>query len=608
MNASSICPDAHLSPVPAPQAFSRCVLRRRYCAPGETEIADVHRRVADAMALREIPSTRQGWSARFRQAMEDGFIPAGRICRNAGLPDGMLINCFVQPIGEGASSTGGCDPGIAMAEASRTLSLGGGVGYDLSPLTPAGAKGMTASGALFHLALLDDSAALAQVGERGFAQMAVLAIDHPDIFEFIAAKRQQGQLSSFNLSVGITDAFMHALMENETVALCHAVPPRPGPAGKDAQRLDDGRWVYRRLPARTLWHALVEAAHACGDPGVLFLDTIRREDNLAYRETISAANPCAEQPLPAYGSCCLGSMNVPAFVRDPFTSWARIDWDRLDQAARLSVRMLDNALDLTTWPLPQHRDEALSTRRIGLGITGLGDALMMLGLAYASASARKVASQIIGKLRDSAYAASIQLARERGPFPVLNRRRFLRSGYAQRLPGALRDAILAHGIRNSHLISIAPAGSISVALADGVSGGIEPIYAASYRQAWRGSDGGWQTFRVENHACRLYRMLAGLNALPDVYARALDISPMDHLRMLAALAPYVDAGISKTINLPMDYSVDALAALYVDAWRWGIKGVTSYRDISARGPISEEPAALATACMPGGLRDCEGGV
>ncbi len=594
-----------------PEPISIDTLRRKYAAPGETDADAVRRRVARALAAGERDPGY--WERAFLGVQEAGFIPAGRINAAVGTElKATLVNCFVQPVGDSISGREDGWPGIypALQEAAETLRRGGGVGYDFSRLRPKGAlvhsTRSLASGPVSYMRLFDRSCeTLESAGARRGAQMGVLRADHPDIERFIAAKDAQGELTNFNLSVAADDAFMNAAAENREIHLVHVAEPGPALKAAGAYQRRDGLWVYRRVAAGALFDALTERAYRYGDPGVLFLDSIARENNLAYCETILATNPCGEQPLPAYGGCCLGSFDLTRFVLRAFEPDARFDFDALATRVPAAVRMLDKVLDVTDWPLPEQAAEARHKRRIGLGFTGLGDALILLGLRYDSGQARDVAALIARTLRDAAYRASVELAWEKGPFPLFDRDRFGESPFVRRLPADLQQAIHAHGIRNSHLISIAPAGTISLAFAGNVSNGIEPAYAWTYRRRVRIGEG-TVAYQVQDHAYRRYRARFGeASALPPAFVSALDVEVAGHLGMVAAVAPYVDAGISKTVNLAADYPFDRFKDLFFRAWRLGLKGAAAFRSNGIRpGVLTAGSSESAVDLEPGSGARC----
>ncbi len=599
-------PAATAATLPA-QPISAEVLIEKYSKGDERTIADVHQRVARALAQAEPPEQRASWEARFMEALAQGFVPAGRIQSAAGTSlSATLINCFVQPVGDSIAQGEDGHPGIytALTEAAETMRRGGGVGYDFSRIRPRGAwVGSTqssASGPVSYMRVFDRSCETVEsAGARRGAQMGVLRCDHPDIEEFIHAK-DSGDLRNFNISVGVTDAFMQAVLADTEVELVHRA--EPGTAQKDAGAYQhgDGQWVYRKLRARELWDQIMRSTYDHAEPGVLFLDHINRDNNLSYCETIASTNPCAEQPLPPYGCCCLGSINLTRFVRDPFAENARFDDAAFAKVARVATRMLDNVLDVTVWPLPQQHEEARSKRRVGLGFTGLGDALVMLNLRYDTAEARAMAQHISEVMRDAAYDASVELAKERGAFPLFNADLYLSgSNFASRLPQPQKDRIRAHGLRNSHLLSIAPTGTISLAFADNASNGIEPAFSWSYNRKKRMPDGSFKEYSVEDHAWRLYRHLKGVDApLTPAFVSALEMSAQAHAAMVAAVAPYIDTAISKTVNVPADYPYEDFQHLYLQAWQDGLKGLATYRPNTVLGSVLSVSSSASTSAAP----------
>ncbi len=575
------------------QEISDEVLIEKYAKGDERSVAAVCQRVARALAQAEPGTARAQWEERFAQALRQGFVPAGRIQSAAGTElSATLINCFVQPVGDSIAHADDGHPGIyiALTEAAETMRRGGGVGYDFSRIRPRGAwVGSTqssASGPVSYMRVFDRSCETVEsAGARRGAQMGVLRCDHPDIEEFIHAK-DQGDLKNFNLSVGVTDAFMEAVQADADFALVHRA--EPGVAQKEGgAHQAGGAWVYRKLRARELWEQVMRSTYDHAEPGVLFLDRINADNNLSYCETIASTNPCAEQPLPPYGCCCLGSIDLTRFVADPFEPTARFDEEGFAKLCKVSVRMLDNVLDVTVWPLAQQQEEARNKRRVGLGFTGLGDALIMLNLRYDTPEARAMARHISEVMRDAAYDASVDLAQERGAFPLFNADLFLRRGnFASRLPQRLRERIRAHGLRNSHLLSIAPTGTISLAFADNASNGIEPPFSWSYTRKKRMADGGFKEYAVEDHAWRLYRHLKGNDApLTPAFVTALEMSAQDHAAMVAAVAPCIDTAISKTVNVPADYPYADFQDLYMQAWQSGLKGLASYRPNAVLGSV-----------------------
>jgi ribonucleoside-diphosphate reductase alpha chain len=596
------------------QPISRDVLNEQYLKPGETDVEQLFARVAGALASVEAEGERAKWQERFHANLRAGAIGAGRIMSAAGTSlDATLINCFVQPVGDCIQGVdAGGYPGIyeALREAAETMRRGGGVGYDFSRIRPRGAEvkatASVASGPCSYIDVFDHSCATVEsAGARRGAQMGVLRIDHPDVVEFITAKRTPGRWSNFNVSVAVTSEFMQALETGADWPLVHGARPGAALLAQGAHQRDDGVWVYRSLPAAELWDTVMKSAYDFAEPGILFPDTINRDNNLRYCEQISATNPCGEQPLPPYGCCDLGPVILTRFVQHPFgfTGTPAFDFDAFNAAVATQVRALDNVLDLTFWPLPQQKAEAAAKRRIGVGFTGMGDTLAMLRLRYDEEDGRAMAQKIARGMRDAAYAASVELAKEKGAFPAFKADGYLQEGtFASRLDEPLKAAIRKHGIRNSHLLSIAPTGTVSLAFADNASNGIEPPFSWTYRRRKREGDGSVTEYDVEDHAWRTYRALGGdTTKLPPYFVSALAMPASSHIAMMEAVQPFVDTAISKTVNVPVDYPYEDFKSLYREAWHAGLKGLATYRPNTIVGAVlqtdtpQQQAAPLAVA-------------
>lgn len=611
-------PSPHQVPSLPVQPISQDVLREKYLKGSEATEADLLQRVARALASVEAEPARAEWEQRFFDNLRSGAIGAGRIMSAAGTElQATLINCFVQPVGDaiqGRDDEG--YPGIyeALREAAETMRRGGGVGYDFSRIRPRGAEvratASLASGPCSYMDVFDRSCATVEsAGSRRGAQMGVLRIDHPDVLEFITAKRTPGRWNNFNVSVAVTDDFIRTLQAGGDWSLVHKRKPGAALLGQGAHQREDGLWVYRTLPAQQLWDTVMRSAYDFAEPGVVFIDTVNRENNLRYVEKISSTNPCGEQPLPPYGCCDLGPIILPRFVRHPFGfgGTPAFDFERFARATALQVRALDNVLELTHWPLPQQQAESRAKRRVGVGFTGLGNALAMLRLHYGAPEAREMAARIARTMRDAAYAASVELAQEKGAFPLFDAGPYLEPGtFASRLDEPLKEQIRRHGLRNSHLLSIAPTGTVSLAFADNASNGIEPAFSWTYKRRKREADGTSSEYLVEDHAWRLFRSLGGDTAkLPPYFVSALELPAAAHLAMMEAVQPFIDTAISKTVNVPADYPYADFQGLYLEAWRAGLKGLATYRPndilgsvLSTTGEAADTPAVDRRAVDP----------
>jgi ribonucleoside-diphosphate reductase alpha chain len=549
-------------------------------------------RVARAVAGAERGGTRQreAWAGRFHEMLSDfTFLPAGRIIAGAGTGRRVtLFNCFV--MGRIEDDLGSIFDNVR--EAALTMQQGGGIGHDFSTLRPEGAPvrstGSDASGPVSFMDVWDAMCrTIMSSGQRRGAMMGTMRCDHPDIERFIDAKASGQRLRNFNLSVLVTDAFVEAVREDH------------------AWDLVFGGKVWRTLPARALWDRIMRATYDYAEPGVIFIDRINARNNLGYCEEIHATNPCGEEPLPPHGACLLGSINLARLVERPFAADARLDTEKLGARARLAVRFLDNCIEVSGFPLPAQRKEARAKRRIGLGVTGLADALIMLGLDYASSEARRTAGTWMAAIERAAYLASAELAAEKGAFPLFDRDKLLARPGIAGLPADVRAEIARTGLRNGCLTSIAPTGTISL-LAGNVSSGIEPVFDLEYQRRVRRPDGSFSEETVADFAFALHRAGKGRHgaasaqtALPEAFITANALSPSAHLRMQAALQRHVDSAISKTINCPTELAFEDFKSVYIEAYDLGLKGCTTFRPNTVTGAVlSHQPPAPATPPAP----------
>ena len=539
-------------------------------APLDKTVEDTWHRVAGTLAQAEEPAAREDWEARFFEALEDfKFLPAGRILAGAGTArDVTLFNCFV--MGAIPDDMGGIFE--HLREAAITMQKGGGIGYDFSTLRPKGAPvkgvGADASGPLSFMDVWDAMCrTIMSAGHRRGAMMATLRCDHPDIGDFIKAKQDAGRLRMFNMSVLVSDDFVQAVKEDDPWDLTF-----------------DGV-VYGTVSARELWDSIMRATYAYAEPGVIFIDRINAQNNLDYCETISATNPCGEQPLPPYGACLLGSINLAKLVEDPFGEAAVIDMEALDRLVRIAVRMMDNVVDISRFPLEAQAHEARAKRRIGLGVTGLADALIMCRARYGSERGGELIETWMAQVERSAYLASTELAKEKGAFPLYDEANYLAGETIARLDEDVRAAIAENGIRNALLTSIAPTGTISL-FADNVSSGIEPVFSYTFNRKVLMPDGSHRDEVVSDYAYRQYlRQFGEDTQLPDYFVTAMDLKPDDHVRVQAAAQKYVDSSISKTINCPEDIDFETFKDIYMLAYESGCKGCTTYRPNAVTGAV-----------------------
>jgi ribonucleoside-diphosphate reductase alpha chain len=543
-------------------------------------------RVALAVSGGE-PHHHDEWRERYRALLHNfRFLPGGRILANAGTQrSATLFNCFV--MGALEDSISGIFGGLR--EAMVAMQFGGGAGIDFSTLRPAGMAAISTGGvssgpvSFMHIWELA-SATLESTSPRRGAMMATLRCDHPDIEVFIDAKRQPGSLTHFNLSVLVSDEFLHAV---EVDAMWPLVFPLRGHRAPEGAELCMRLWsgaaepelcrVARRVSAKALWDKLVDAIHESSEPGLLFVDRINSANNLWYCEKLSATNPCGEIPLPPHGACNLGSINLTHCVEQPFGEHPKFNFETLIETTVLATRFLDDVYDVTQFPLKAQEKAARASRRLGLGITGMADMFLMLGLRYGSASSLALIEKIMQAIRDTAYRTSVELAREKGPFPLFDAYRYGAAPFILSLPHDIQDAIAAHGIRNSHLLAVAPAGSISL-LANNISSGIEPVFEFDAKRQVQVKDGTTMIFDVEDCAVNVFRARFGAKALlPDYFVSAKEVPAKDQLAVQAVVQTFVDNAISKTLNLPAVTSKKEIGDALLQAHRVGLKGCTVYR-------------------------------
>jgi ribonucleoside-diphosphate reductase alpha chain len=574
----------------------------------DVAIEDTWQRVAKAVAAAEKPPERAAWEHKFYQILENyQFLPGGRILAGAGTQHQVtLLNCFVMDIPEDSLQ------GVftALSEGELTLREGGGVGYDFSILRPQGEtihqKNLQAAGPVSLMRLWDTMSAslLAKGGRRG-AMMGVLRCDHPDIEAFIAAKSDPQELRHFNVSVMVSDAFIKAMQDNQDWAL--VFPDENAPEKEACYR----RWghslelvrcrIYRYVNARELWKKIIQAAYDYAEPGVLFSDTINRLNPLWYREHIAATNPCGEIPLQPYGACDLGSINLTKFVLNPFEKNADLNWRAIEKTVQVATRFLDNVLDVSQYPLIAQREQAIGTRRIGLGITGLANAFIMLGITYGSAKSIKLAQELMRYIADGTWQTSIELAEEKGNFPFY-KKEYLEGAFVKTLDVSLQAQIEKRGIRNSHHNAIAPTGTISL-LAENISNGIEPVFKARYERHIRNEKGVLTTYQVEDFTYKEWKNRNEKEKLPPAWVDTDNLEPIDHLQIQAAMQPYIDNSISKTINIPVDFPFEKLMDVYTKAYELGLKGCTVFRPNPVTGSVLEakpEEIPPIEQCCQGG--------
>lgn len=589
-----------------PQDLVEFIWDTRYRLRGpddyEHSIEDSFTRVAGTLASVEGDAAGE-WKSRFRDILADfRFLPGGRILAGAGSPHTVtLFNCFVM----GAIEDDLASIFERLGESALTLQSGGGIGCDFSTLRPAGvaarSTGNVASGPVSYMQIWDTMCRTIKAsGTRRGAMIGTLRCDHPDIEAFLDAKLAPGELTQFNLSVLVTDEFIKAVAADSDWPL---VFPASSISGSDGMPRIERRWpgypdpvpcaVLGHRRARELWRQLARCCHRSAEPGILFVDRINEMNNLRYCENISCTNPCGEVPLPGYGACNLGSLNLPRFVRGAFTGQAAFDDDGLVATVEVATRMLDNAIDCSRFPLQRQAHVVKASRRIGIGVTGLADALIMLGLDYGSAAARREAGRMMQLVCEAAYRASTEIAREKGAFPQFDPVGYLSSPFIRSLPSDIRNRIGRYGIRNSHLLAIAPTGTISL-LSGNVSSGIEPVFDLEVKRRILSPDGEPRSFLLADYAFALWRQMHPQDPLPATFTCARDLAPDAHLRMQARIQRHVDNAVSKTINLPADCTVDEIERLFWQACRLGLKGCTVYRAGSREGVLESAPGCRLT--------------
>lgn len=551
--------------------------------------------MAEALASAEVKNNDQ-WEKRFYQQLEGfSFLPGGRILAGAGTKRKVtLFNCFV--MGDIEDTISSIFENVK--EGALTMQWGGGIGYDFSTLRPKGTLARStnniSSGPVSFMKIWDAMCGtMMSTGARRGAMMGTLRCDHPDIMEFIAAKQNLGVLTNFNLSVLITDDFMRAVEGDDDWQLVFPEADIRDPSKgtydtvyKSWNGTDEAVTctVFDTPKARHIWQAIMESTYEHAEPGVLFIDRINDLNNLGYAERISCTNPCGEVPLPPYGACNLGSVNLTKFVRNPFSGKAALDIPRIKKTVDVAVRMLDNVITISSFPLRKQQEQVLKSRRIGIGITGLADVLIMLGKHYGSQEGRNTAGNLMRDICHAAYRSSIELARQKRAFPSFDSEAYSERPFIKSLPKDIQKDIKKYGIRNSHLLSIAPTGSISL-LAGNVSSGLEPVFDLEYTRGVLSRDGSTSSYRVRDYAYQLWLKENKSRELPDSFVRATKLSPDDHLAMQAALQPYVDNAISKTINVPKDFPFASFKKIYDNAYHKGLKGCTTFRPNATTGSV-----------------------
>jgi ribonucleoside-diphosphate reductase alpha chain len=585
------------------------VRRDKYMLRTEHHWDETHNRVAAAL-FADDADRRNALSGLLNAGIA---CPAGRVLAGAGSDKHVTWwNCFVAPLLQDSMRTDPSQPGQGimdcLASVAYSMQMGGGVGTDFSPIRPKGALvrrvDAPASGPLSFMDMWDSMCrTIMSAGARRGAMMATLSDDHPDILDFITAKHDPNRLRMFNVSILVSDAFMQAKERDEEWCLGHWEPPFDISRTVEVQnrrRRDSSIlmpwYVYRKIRARKMWNLIMESTYRYAEPGTIFIDRINRTNNLHYCENIRATNPCGEQPLPPDANCNLSHVNLSRCTSgEPFEYYCAWDLKIIECATRLLVRMSDNVIDLSPVPTPVQLEEAQKKRRIGLGITGLANALMFQHIRYGSPEAVESTTKAMCAIRDAAYCESVQLAREKGPFPLFDREKYLQGEFIETLPEDIRAGIAEHGIRNALLLTVAPTGTVSIAQADNSSAGLEPVFAARYKRRVLQPDNTFRETTIEDFGFRVYANVkfggnldAALAApLPTYMVTTKDLTAEDHLQMQAAVQTHIDASVSKTINLPTETAFTDFARVYDRAYELGCKGCTTYREVpdSGRGAV-----------------------
>lgn len=593
----------------------------KYSLPGESW-DNVHRRVAAALFPNDLPS-RQDF---YIELVARRACPAGRVLAGAGTDKRVTWwNCFVAPLLQDSMRTEPSLPGLgimdALASVAYSMQMGGGVGTDFSPLRPSGGLVerlmASASGPIAFMMMWDAMCrTVMSAGNRRGAMMATLRCDHPDAPAFVRAKLDGGVLRMFNVSLLITDAFMRAVELDQEWELGHHVPPfDKSSIRRIAERGGKPWYVYEVVRAREFWQTIMETTYSSAEPGVIFIDRVNEMNNLWYCEDISCTNPCGEQPLPPDQNCNLSHVNLSrCVIGTPFSDDCRFDLEVIARVTRLLVRAADAVIDLSPVPTEAQRAEANAKRRIGLGVTGLANALAFVGARYGSPDSVEEIRRVMRVIRDSAYLESVQLAVEKEPFPAYDRDKYLAGKFVSGLPDEIRSAVADHGIRNALLLTVAPTGTVSIAQADNSSSGLEPVFLARSVRRKLEPDGSFSEHVVEDFGFRVYANVkfdgdldaALADPLPSYLVTTADLVPEDHLVVQATVQKYIDSAVSKTINVPTDTPFDEFVDIYRRAYDLGCKGCTTYREVpdSGRGAVlTAVPKSTQTSILNRGDRE-----